>query len=169
MDSVVAVIKAYVTRVGKGPFPTEDTGPVGAHMRKIGAEFGSTTGRPRRCGWFDAVAAKRTTTISGATGLAITKLDVLSGLEEIQVCTSYELDGKTCDWANGDAFNRVKPVYQTVPGWNEDITHAHSFEELPKAAQNYVNFLSEIVGCPVSLVSVGPGRNQTLILSNPFG
>ncbi len=169
MDKIVAVVKAYVTRVGNGPFPTEDDGEAGEHMRKTGAEFGSTTGRPRRCGWFDAVGARRTLKLSGATGLALTKLDVLSGLEAINVCIGYELEGKPYDRGFGTDYKDVTPVYRQLPGWSDDITQAKSFGELPAATQGYVNTLAELVGCPVDIVSVGPGREQTIIVNHPFG
>jgi adenylosuccinate synthase len=166
--SVVAVSKVYTTRVGGGPFPTEDSGAAGSHLRDVGAEFGSTTGRPRRCGWLDAVALKRTTRLSGATSLAVTKLDVLSGMDRIRVCIGYRLDGKEpAGFPLGD-FDRVEPVYRGFDGWAADITKARSLADLPKETRLYLDGISELVHCPVGLVSVGPGREQIVEVANPF-
>ena len=168
VNGVIAVTKAYTTRVGGGPFPTEDTGKTGEHLRDAGAEFGSTTGRPRRCGWLDAVALRRTTKLSGATSLAITKLDVLSGLETINVCTAYKIDGKEVQGFSLDDFERIEPEYTAFEGWADDITAATSVKELPGAARQYLDAISDLIGVGIGLVSVGPGREQTIALTNPF-
>jgi adenylosuccinate synthase len=168
IDEVVAIAKAYTTRVGDGPFPTELDDDVGRRLRDVGAEFGSTTGRPRRCGWFDAVAVRYAARISGATRLAITKLDVLTGLPRIKVCVGYRLDGEPAAGFPISDLARVDPVYEELPGWSEPITDARSFDELPPNARAYVERLSSLVGCPPCLVSVGPGREQTIAMTNPF-
>ncbi|MCP4604432.1 MAG: adenylosuccinate synthase [Proteobacteria bacterium] len=168
INKVVAVVKAYTTRVGGGPFPTEETGKAGKHMQDVGVEYGSTTGRPRRCGWLDAASLRRTTRLSGATGMAITKLDVLSGLDTINVCTGYMLDGKEVDAFGLANIDRLKPIYRTFEGWKEDITAALSMDDLPKAARNYLQGISEIIGCPIDIVSIGPGREQTILINTQF-
>jgi adenylosuccinate synthase len=168
VDEVVAIAKAYTTRVGEGPFPTELTDDVGQRLRDVGAEFGSTTGRPRRCGWFDAAVVRYAARVSGATRLAITKLDVLTGLPEIRVCVGYEIDGaRTSGFPLAD-LGRAVPIWETLPGWSEPITAARSFADLPANARGYVERLAALVGCPVCLVSVGPGREQTIAIANPF-
>ena len=134
----------------------------------MGTGNGSTTGRPRRCGWFDAVAARRAAQISGATWLAITKLDVLTGLDEIKVCTQYKLDGEDVTGVPMHDLEKVTPVYKSLPGWKEDITQIKSLDELPQTAKEYLDELSRLVGCPICLVSVGPGREQTVVTVNPF-
>ena len=166
---VFGVTKAYVTRVGSGPFPTEDDGPVGERLRSVGAEYGATTGRPRRCGWLDAVVLKRALFLSGATHIALTKLDVLSGVDTIKVCVAYEKDGKPLTSFPYPSLDGVKPVYREFPGWTEDITGAKSLDELPANARAYVEAISEIVECPLGVVSVGPGREQTIMLEQPYG
>jgi adenylosuccinate synthase len=165
LDEVVAVTKAYCTRVGEGPFPTELDDEIGAFLRDRGAEFGSTTGRPRRCGWLDAAALRFAAEINGATTLAVTKLDVLSGLDTIQVATGYRdpvddtrLDEPPADWRTLD---RVEPIWETFEGWSEDITEVPSFDDLPAAARHYVDAMEQLVGVPVGRVSVGPGRRAT--------
>ena len=168
IDEVVAIAKAYTTRVGDGPFPTELEDEVGRRLRDVGAEFGSTTGRPRRCGWFDAVAVRYAARISGATRLAITKLDVLTGVPRIKVCVGYRLDGGPAAGFPIADLGRVEPVYEELPGWSEPIIGARSFDALPKNARCYVERLSSLVGCPLCLVSVGPGREQTILMTNPF-
>jgi adenylosuccinate synthase len=168
LDRVVAVAKAYVTRVGGGPFPTELDDEVGERLREAGDEYGSTTGRPRRCGWFDAVLARRALKIIGATDLAITKLDVMTGLEEVKICTSYTVDGKPADALPMHEVDAAQPVYETLPGWQEPIDGARSFEDLPAQARSYLDRLSAIVGCPINYVGVGAGREQSLLLDDPF-
>jgi adenylosuccinate synthase len=168
IDEVVAIAKAYTTRVGDGPFPTELKDDVGRILRDVGAEYGSTTGRPRRCGWFDAAMVRHAARISGATRLAITKLDVLTGLPEIKVCVGYKLDGKPASGFPLAELDRLEPVYDVLPGWSEPITEARSIDDLPRNARLYVERLSALVGCPLCLVSVGPGREQTIAMTNPF-
>ena len=168
LTRVVGVIKAYSTRVGRGPFPTElndGADGVGERIRRTGREYGTVTGRPRRCGWFDAVAARYTAAVSGADELALMLLDVLSGLDEIKIATAYELDGERLDHFPTDAFllDRCKPTYETLPGWAEDVAGARRLADLPAAARRYVARLGELLGLPVSIVSVGPDREQTII------
>jgi adenylosuccinate synthase len=168
LNRVVAVAKAYVTRVGSGPFPTELDDAIGQRLREAGIEFGSTTGRPRRCGWFDAVVARRALRVCGATELAITKLDVLTGLDEIKICTGYRVDGRAVDALPMHDAEAVEPVYQTLPGWREPISEARALTDLPPQARAYLDELSRIVGCPVSYVGVGPGREQSVLIDDPF-
>ncbi len=171
IDEVLGIVKAYTTRVGNGPFPTELFDAVGDRLRDQGREFGSTTGRPRRCGWFDAVLARHSARLSSVTVLTITKLDVLSGLETVNICTGYEMDGKRIDAfpSSAERFEKLTPIYEEMPGWQEDISGVRSFEELPTAAQNYVRRLEEIVGVPIAILSVGSERNAYIVLRDPFG
>jgi adenylosuccinate synthase len=167
LGRVVGVVKAYGTRVGNGPFPTElSDGPdgIGERIRKTGREYGTVTGRPRRCGWFDAVATRYTAAFSGADELAVMLLDVLSGLEEVRVAVAYELDGERIDHFPSDAFRlaRCKPVYETLPGWRQDVCGARKLTDLPADARRYVDRLSELLLLPVSIISVGPDRVQTI-------
>lgn len=161
----IGIVKAYCTRVGNGPFATELLDETGEQLRKMGHEFGATTGRPRRCGWLDLVALKYTTRINGFTDFALTKLDVLSGLSEIKVCTSYGYGGKvTARFPNDiETLQRVVPGYETFPGWDTDITGITSFSELPPAAQSYIAFIEEYLGIPTHLISTGPKRDQTIL------
>jgi adenylosuccinate synthase len=168
LTRVVGVIKAYTTRVGKGPFPTELTdGPdgIGEKIRKTGREYGTVTGRPRRCGWFDAVAVGYTAALGGADELAVMLLDVLSDLEDLKICTAYELDGERCSDFPGDAFllERCRPLYETLPGWKKEIGAARKLGDLPNAARRYVDRLAELIALPVTIVSVGPDRGQTIL------
>jgi adenylosuccinate synthase len=165
---IFGVTKAYTTRVGSGPFPTEENSPVGERLRKVGAEFGATTGRPRRCGWLDAVVLRRALFLSGVTHIALTKLDVLSGLETVRICTGYKKDGKALTSFPYPSLDGVEPVYRDIPGWREDITGARCMDELPQNARNYVNAVSEVLDCPLGIVSVGPGREQTIMLCPPY-
>jgi adenylosuccinate synthase len=167
LDRIIGVCKAYATRVGRGPFPTElNDGPsgIGEKIRRTGREYGTVTGRPRRCGWFDAVAARYTVRLSGATELAVMLLDVLSELAEIRICTSYEHGEKALAYFPSDAFllEGCKPVYETLPGWNVPITQARRLADLPPPARRYIDRLSELLGLPVKVVSVGPDREQTI-------
>lgn len=164
IDQVIGVAKCYSTRVGGGPFPTELTCETADHIRKLGNEYGTTTGRPRRCGWFDAVAVRYTSRLSGISGLAMMMLDVLSELDEIKICTSYDLDGKNIRSfpSHADDLAKVKPVYETLPGWKSDVTAIQNFDDLPDAAKNYVKTISDYVGIPIEVVSVGPDRKQTI-------
>ena len=166
IDRVVGVIKAYTTRVGEGPFPTELTGPEGEALRQAGNEYGATTGRPRRCGWADAVACRYAVMLNGVDSLAVTKLDVLDGLESINICTSYTLDGNPIDVMPDDAADlaRVTPVYETLPGWHDATSAASSWDELPSNAKTYLSRLSELVGAKIGIVSTGPKRRSTMFV-----
>ncbi|WP_243369974.1 adenylosuccinate synthase [Geotalea sp. SG265] len=170
IHEIIGISKAYVTRVGSGPFPTELEDADGEKLRQTGGEFGATTGRPRRCGWFDALVIKYAVRVNGLTGIALTKLDVLSDFETIKVCTGYSYNGKFLSEvpANLDIFEKCQPVYEEMPGWKADISAARTFEELPEKAKKYVKRLEELAGCQIVLVSVGPRRDQTIMLRNPF-
>lgn len=165
INRVFGVVKAYLTRVGEGPFPTEDKGPMGQRLRDMGGEYGATTGRPRKCGWLDMVALNYAVRINGMTHMTLTKLDVLTGLEEIKVCVAYRVDGKeTTDFSGNIRFlERVEPVYRVFPGWKEDISAARTFEELPEAARNYISFIEEETGIPAVLIGVGPARDEMIL------
>jgi adenylosuccinate synthase len=164
LERVVGVLKAYTTRVGRGPFPTELTDGIGERIRRTGREYGTVTGRPRRCGWFDAVAARYTTALAGADELALMLLDVLSEVDEVSICTAYEVDGQRLDYFPSDAFvlERCRPVYETLPGWRTDISEARRFADLPAAARGYVERLSQLLALPIAIISVGPDRGQTI-------
>jgi adenylosuccinate synthase len=166
IERVIAVIKAYTTRVGEGPFPTELLDEDGERLREIGHEYGTTTGRPRRCGWYDAVIARYAARVNGVTDFVLTKLDVLTGWEKIPVCVAYEVDGTRYDEMpmTQTAFHHATPVYELFDGWTEDITGARRFEDLPKNAQLYIKALEELSGAPMSSVGIGPDREQTLEL-----
>ncbi len=170
IEKVVGITKAYATRVGAGPFPTELFDEDGAQLRARGQEFGATTGRPRRCGWFDAAAVRYAHRLNDFTGLAITKLDVLSGFDEIKVCVAYDLDGQRLEVADADAVSlqRSVPIYETWPGWKQDLTAVRRLEDFPAAARAYLERLTELCGVPIDVVSVGPDRAQTLVLHQPF-
>ena len=165
VDATVGIVKAYSTRVGAGPMPTEQDNALGNKIRERGHEYGTTTGRPRRCGWLDSVALRYTASISGATHLSVMLLDVLSTLTELKICTAYQINGECSEWFTPDALELagVEPVYETLGGWNDDITQCTSFEELPANARKYLRRIEELVGVPVKFVSVGPARHQTLI------
>ncbi len=162
VGSVVGIMKAYTTRVGAGPFPTELENEIGDTIRQRGREFGTTTGRPRRCGWLDAMVVKYTSELSGVNELALMLLDVLSGLDEIKICTGYKLNGQAVEELEPSLLGEYECVYETMPGWSEDITACTSFDQLPAAARNYVSKVSKVVGRPVGIISVGPGREQTI-------
>lgn len=164
IQKVLGVAKAYTTRVGGGPFPTELHDEMGDRIRELGNEYGTTTGRPRRCGWFDAVAVRYTSRLSGVDSLSLMMMDVLSQLPEVKICTAYELDGQQIRHfpSHVDDLRRVKPVYETFPGWQQDVTGVRRIEDLPEGARNYLNRVSELVGRPVEVVSVGPDREQTM-------
>ncbi len=170
IDTVIGICKAYTTRVGGGPFPTELHDETGDYMRERGGEFGSTTGRPRRCGWLDGVVLKEAVRLNGLSGLAVTKLDVLTGLDPIKVCVAYELDGQRIETFPGNirAVERLKPIYEELPGWKEDISQVSSFEDLPDNCRRYLRYLEEFSGVPVKRISVGPARHQTIVLEHPF-
>ncbi|MBU8578256.1 adenylosuccinate synthase [Brevibacterium luteolum] len=162
---VIGIVKAYTTRVGAGPFPTELFDEMGVRLQKTGGEYGVNTGRPRRCGWYDAVIARYAARVNGFTDYVLTKLDVLTGIEEIPVCVAYEIDGVRHDEmpASQSDFHHAKPIFETFPGWEEDISVARSFEELPENAQNYVLALERLSGCRVSVIGVGPDREQSIV------
>ena len=169
VDNVVGVVKAYITRVGEGPMPTELKGELGEKMREKGAEYGTTTGRPRRCGWFDAVLALKSVYLNGYTELALTKLDVLTGLDPIKICVGYDLDGECIGYPPESTLRlaRCKPLYEDMPGWTEEISAALAYEDLPENAQAYVERLEDLMGVEISAVSVGPGREQTIYREEP--
>jgi adenylosuccinate synthase len=167
---VLGITKAYTTRVGEGPFPCELDDEIGKHLATVGREVGVNTGRPRRCGWFDAVLVRQTVKTSGITGIALTKLDVLDGLKEIKVCVAYELDGVRIDYlpASMGAQARVIPVYETLEGWSETTAGARSWAELPAQAIKYVRYIEELIGAPVAMLSTSPERLDTILVHDPF-
>jgi adenylosuccinate synthase len=167
---VLGICKAYTTRVGEGPFPTEQDNEIGRRMGERGREFGTVTGRARRCGWFDAVLVRQTVRTAGINGLALTKLDILDGWRDIKVCVGYRLDGREIDYlpASEHAQARVEPVYETIAGWQEPTARARSWAELPAQAIKYVRRIEELVGCPVALLSTSPEREDTILMRNPF-
>ncbi len=166
IDRIVGVLKAYTTRVGAGPFPTELFDADGERLRSVGGEYGVTTGRARRCGWFDAVIGRYATRVNGFTDYMVTKLDVLSGFERLPVCVAYDVDGTRHDELpmSQTDFHHATPIFEYLDGWSEDISEARSFEDLPKAAQAYVRAVEEMVGAPIAAVGVGPGRDSTIVL-----
>ncbi|EEE43866.1 adenylosuccinate synthase [Roseibium alexandrii] len=170
VDYVLGITKAYTTRVGEGPFPTEQQNEVGEFLGTRGHEFGTVTGRRRRCGWFDAVLVRQTVCTSGINGIALTKLDVLDGLEEIKICVGYELDGERLDYlpASQGAQERVKPIYESMPGWKESTEGARTWAELPAQAIKYVRHVEELIGAPVAILSTSPERDDTILVQNPF-
>ncbi|MCX8005480.1 MAG: adenylosuccinate synthase [Burkholderiaceae bacterium] len=170
LDYVLGITKAYATRVGSGPFPTELLDATGEWLRTKGHEFGSVTGRPRRCGWFDAAALRRSVQLNGTTGLCITKLDVLDGLPVVRLCVGYRVDGRATDILpfGADEVARCEPVYEDFPGWSESTFGARRWEDLPSAARRYLQRLAEVTGVPIDLVSTGPERDQTIVLRQPF-
>ncbi|MBN8533891.1 MAG: adenylosuccinate synthase [Rhizobiales bacterium] len=167
---VLGIVKAYTTRVGEGPFPSELFDETGKRIGERGHEFGTVTGRPRRCGWFDAVLVRQTVKTSGITGIALTKLDILDGFDEIKVCTGYELDGEVLDYlpASEAAQKRLKPVYEAIPGWPGTTAGARSWAELPAEAIKYVRRIEELIGAPVALLSTSPERDDTILVKHPF-
>ena len=170
VDFVLGIVKAYTTRVGSGPFPAELDDAVGARLGERGREFGTVTGRKRRCGWFDAVLVRQTCTTSGVNGIALTKLDVLDGFEELKICVAYELDGERLDHLPTAAAlqARVTPVYETMEGWSETTAGARSWAELPAQAIKYVRRIEELIGCPVAMLSTSPEREDTILVTDPF-
>lgn len=164
VDNVVGVLKAYITRVGEGPMPTELKDETGSRMRETGGEYGTTTGRPRRCGWFDAVLALKSCYLNGYTELALTKLDVLTGLNPLKICVGYDLNGEELGYPPESTakFAKCKPIYEDVPGWTEEITRVESYDDLPANAKAYVEKLEDLLGVDITGVSIGPGREQTL-------
>jgi adenylosuccinate synthase len=170
ISSVIGITKAYTTRVGSGPFPTELQGDLGEKLRHDGEEFGATTGRPRRCGWFDAVVARHATRINGLNGIAITKLDVLTGLETIRVCVAYEYEGQRIENLPASAWilANVRPIFEDLPGWKEPICDARSMEDLPTNARRYLSVLEQLAGTPIVMISVGARRRDTIVLRDVF-
>ena len=170
IDAVIGILKAYTTRVGEGPFPSELFDETGDALQKTGGEFGATTGRKRRCGWLDAVVANEAVRLNGVTGLAITKLDVLSGHKTLKIATSYAAEGRTFTAMPGNirTAQQLKPDYEEIPGWQEDISAVRSLADLPQSARDYVKRIEDLTETPVMLVSVGPDRAETLLLQNPF-
>jgi adenylosuccinate synthase len=170
ITDVVGIVKAYTTRVGRGPFPTELLDDIGNRLQEKGAEFGATTGRRRRCGWLDAVLLRDAARLNGITGLAITKLDVLDGLESIDICTHYEYRGRRLDVvpAAVGVLEECRPVYETLPGWTETTNGVRSYARLPKNVKGYLRRIEELTGTPIDIVSIGPDRDQTIILRNPY-
>ena len=170
VDRVIGITKAYTTRVGAGPFPTELEDETGEELRRAGAEFGATTGRPRRCGWLDAVLLREAVTVNGLTDLAINKLDILSGFDELKICTAYDIDGKVTEYfpmTLGEA-ERAIPIYETMPGWSEDLTKLTSLEQFPDNARRYIERIEALAEIPAAVLSVGPGREETIILRELF-
>ena len=165
ISRVIGIVKAYTTRVGAGPFPTELFDDMGIYLQKTGGEFGVNTGRPRRCGWYDAVIARYAARVNGFTDYVLTKLDVLDGLDEIPVCVAYDVDGERFDEMpdNQSDFHHAKPIFETFPGWKEDISGVRNFEDLPENAQNYVLALEKMSGCRISVIGVGPDREQSIV------
>ena len=170
LDYVLGITKAYTTRVGSGPFPTELFDETGAHLAKRGHEFGATTGRARRCGWFDAVALRNAVNINSVSGLCLTKLDVLDGLEEIQICIGYQnaAGEPVPNPMDSDDYDGLVPVYETVPGWSESTVGARSLDDLPAAARDYIATIETVVGAPIDIISTGPDRVETIVLHDPF-
>jgi adenylosuccinate synthase len=167
---VLGITKAYTTRVGSGPFPTELKDDIGERLGQRGKEFGTTTGRKRRCGWFDAVLVRKSIKISGIDGIALTKLDVLDGLDEIKICVGYKLGGQVIDYfptSQADQQN-IEPIYETVPGWQESTFGARSWADLPAAAVKYVRRVEELIGARVTLLSTSPERDDTILMHDPF-
>ena len=171
ISGVVGVVKAYTTRVGAGPFVCELVDEIGDRLQRVGAEFGATTGRRRRCGWLDMVLLRNSRRLNGLTGLAITKLDVLTGLDEIRICTAYDCQGRIMEDFPADLNTqaRCRPVYETLPGWQQDISAARCLNELPQTTRNYLDRIAALAGVPIQIVSVGPGREQTIVVAHPFG
>ena len=170
LHRVLGIVKAYTTRVGGGPFPTESTDKNGRHMQECGVEFGSTTGRPRRCGWLDAVVLKEAVRLNGLTGMAITKLDVLTTLNPVKICVSYEERGRRRDAmpATLPELEHCRPVYEELPGWSQDIRGVRRYEDLPETCRHYLKRVEELAGVPIQLISVGPDREETIVVQNPF-
>ena len=170
IDYVLGITKAYTTRVGEGPFPTEQANEVGEHLGVRGHEWGTVTARKRRCGWFDAVLVRQAVAVNGITGIALTKLDVLDGMDELKVCVGYMLDGERIDYlpASQGAQARVEPIYETLEGWQDSTEGARSWNDLPAQAVKYVRYLEELIGAPVALLSTSPERDDTILVTDPF-
>jgi len=171
LHQILGIGKAYTTRVGGGPFPTECLDKIGDHLVECGVEFGSTTGRRRRCGWLDAVVLRDSARLNGLTGLAITKLDVLTGLNPVKICVGYDCDGSRRDTMPGTIkeLERCRPIFEEMPGWTEDIRGVRRWQDLPAATKKYLSRIEELVQVPIQIISVGPDREETIVVSNPFG
>ncbi|MGP8051763.1 MAG: adenylosuccinate synthase [Desulfobaccales bacterium] len=171
LHRVLGIVKAYTTRVGAGPFPTECLDSIGDHLVECGVEFGSTTGRRRRCGWLDAVVLRDAARLNGLTGLAVTKLDVLTGVDPVKICVAYDLNGERRETIPPtiQELESCRPVYEELPGWQQDIRKVRRFQELPAATRDYLQRLEKLVGVPIQIVSVGPDREETIVVNNPFG
>ena len=170
ITGIIGIVKAYTTRVGEGPFPTELFDETGDYIQKKGAEFGATTGRKRRCGWLDTVLLRNAARLNSLTGLAITKLDVLGGVETLKICTGYEYNGKILKDVPAciKVLAACKPVYEEMPGWKEDISEIRSLKDLPDTTRSYLKKIEKLTDIPIDIISVGPGRNETIVLKNPF-
>ncbi|GAB3250044.1 adenylosuccinate synthetase [Chitinimonas naiadis] len=170
LQYVLGIVKAYTTRVGSGPFPTELFDDVGAGLAKRGNEFGSVTGRPRRCGWFDAAALKRSIQINGVTGLCVTKMDVMDGIDVIKLCTGYRVNGEVMDIlpVGAEELSGCAPIYEELPGWSESTFGVKRYEDLPLNARNYLKRIAEVTGAPIDIISTGPDREETIVLRHPF-
>ena len=170
IDYILGICKAYTTRVGAGPFPTEQNNAVGQLIGQRGHEFGTVTGRARRCGWFDAVMVRQSVKINGTDGIALTKLDVLDGIDSLKICVGYELDGRRIDYlpTTSNQQDRLKPVYETLEGWSESTRGSRSWDELPTNAQEYIRYIESLIGSPISLLSTSPERDDTIMLHDPF-
>ena len=168
LNTIIGVVKAYSTRVGEGPFVTELLDEMGEHIRKVGAEYGATTGRPRRCGWLDLCVVKQACLINGLTDLVITKIDVLSNIDTLKVCVGYEIDGKIVEYipASLKSYKNTKPIYKELPGWNEDISKIRTFNDLPENCKNYINLIKDFTKTDIALVSVGPDRSNNIYIKN---
>ena len=170
IHNVISIVQAYHTRVGRGPFPSELFDDIGDTIQEKGAEFGATTGRRRRCGWLDTVILNNAVRLNGLTGLAVTKLDVLGGLDTLKICTGYAYQGKTLDYFPGDLqiLAECKPIYETLPGWSEDISGIRNYIDLPENTKNYLRRIEEVTEIPVQIISIGPARDETIVLNNPY-
>lgn len=170
INGIIGIVKAYTTRVGAGPFPSELFDKIGDRLQEKGAEFGSTTGRRRRCGWLDTVLLRNAARLNSPTGLVITKLDVLGGLDTLSICTHYEIGGKKIDEVPSSirALAECRPVYETLPGWSEEISHIRNYEDLPQNTKNYLKRIEELTDVSIQMISVGPGREETIVIENPF-
>jgi len=170
ITDIIGIVKAYTTRVGRGPFPTELFDEIGDKIQAKGVEFGATTGRRRRCGWLDMVLLRNSIRLNGLTGLVITKLDVLDGLSSVNICTGYECESRIIHEFPADlkVLEACRPVYETMPGWAEDITNIRKFEDLPQHAKNYLKRIEELTETPINIISVGPGRDETIVVKNPY-
>jgi adenylosuccinate synthase len=170
INHVIGIVKAYTTRVGQGPFPSELFDDVGNSIQEKGVEFGATTGRRRRCGWLDTVILNNAVRLNGLTGLAVTKLDVLGGLASLKICTAYEYQGKPLDYFPGDLqmLSECTPIYETLPGWSEDISGIRNYQDLPESTKNYLKRIEQITKTPIQIISIGPAREETIVLENPY-